>query len=351
MTMSTHVGVSETGGRVRRGAEWLRVPQPALFLRLEIDRDLTVRKEPSFAYPVLTDFFPVGQPIPFEAEFLDDAGTRLSCTALREDCWHCDADCWPKRVRQTIGLPPNARKFRVTHDTDVIYEEDIPDPPKLNVACSYDAQANMIRVTWQATVPSQGQQTEDSPNLWYLVHYHAHGAWRGLAPRTQDTHADIDLKHLSLPATVPIRVLATSGIATGIGECAQEPAGGQQAGEGTLIATHGDPKDEPVPLGDVLRVHAVDEGGRSLPDVDIRWYDEAGRELTRGRDLDVTALGAGEQVVHAIATGSGGHPLVRTFVLHRPQPDAPCHLIASNVPPQRTDSPAHQHDAGEMHDH
>jgi hypothetical protein len=351
MATGTHAGGLETGGRDRRGAEWLRVPQRALFLRLEIDRDLTVRREPSFAYPVLTDFFPVGEPIPFLAEFLDRDGSPLSCRPLREDCWHCDSGCWPKTVRQTVGLPTDARKFRVLHDDDVIYEENIPDPPKVELSCKHDTEMGIIKLTWQASAASQQREGEGDPDLWYLVHYHARGAWRGLGPRTQDTHAELDLRQLSLPVTVPIRVLATSGIATGIAECSLTPTGREPSGEGTIVATTPDPDDGPVPLGNVLRVHAIDEGGRSLSGANVRWYDDAGRELTRGRSLDLTALGAGEHVVHAVATESGGRPLVRTFVFHRRDQRSPCHLIASRVPPRGADPPGHHHEAGEMHDH
>jgi hypothetical protein len=73
--------------------------------------------------------------------------------------------------------------------------------------------------------------------------------------------------------------------------------------------------------------------------------------LSRGRDLDVTDLGPGEHVVHAIATGTGGRPLRRTFFLRREEPKSPCHLVASLVPMPRPDAPVHRHEEGEEHDH
>jgi hypothetical protein len=322
-----------------------------LFLRLEIDEDLTVEKEPSFAYPVLTDFFPTGRPLPFEAEFRDDEGKRLSCTTLRDDCSHCDPGCWPKHVRQTIGFPAGAREFRVVHSGDVIYREAVPDPPKVELKCEYDAAAEAIHLEWQAIAPNQGQEEGEEPDLWYLVHYRSRGAWRGLGPRTQSTE-DVDLKQLSLPVTVPIRVLATSGIATGIAECAQSPPSQRKPpGEGSIVTVGGEPTDESIQLGHVLRVHAIDDGGRSLGGAEIRWYDEAGRELNRGRDLHLNALGAGEHVVHAVAVGTGGRPLMRTFILHRAEPTHHCHLVASHALERRADAPIHRHVEGEMHDH
>jgi hypothetical protein len=334
------------------GPEWIRVLQPALFLRMEIDRDLTVHREPSFAYPVLTDFFPVGQSLPFSGEFADADGIVLSCFTLREDCWHCAPDCWPKRIRQTVSLPPRARVFRVFAGRDVIYEEHIVDPPELQVKCSYGAEAERIQVTWFASVAGpKSPRRQSAPDLWYLVQYHSRGAWRGLGPRTQDTEAQIAIKLMGLPVSVPIRVLATTGIATGINECAVVDDTPFKRPEMGLTAVTPDPTDAPVRLGGRLRVHAIDSGGRSLPDASVRWYDEAGRELERGRDLDVSKLGAGEHVVHAVATGTGERPLFRTFVLHRREPQADCYLAASTDRPLRDDSPVHLHEKGEMHDY
>jgi hypothetical protein len=336
----------------RRGSAWRRVPQPALFLRLEIDRDLTVRREPSFAYPVLTDFFPVGEALPFVAAFLDGDGRSLSCATLRADYWYRDPGCWPKQVRQTLSFPSGARTFQVLADRQVIHEEAIPDPPTLELECGYAADAERIRVKWHAAVPAKhGERRERPATLWYLVQYHSRDAWRGIGPRTQETEAYIEFKHMGLPVSVPIRVLATSGIATGMAECAQEEDKRDTGPEGELVLATPEPQDEPVQVGSLLRVHAIDSGGRSLPQARVRWYDEAGRELTRGRDLDVGALGPGEHVVHAVATGTGGRPLVRTFVLHRQEPHAPCYLVASTALPPRADSPVHRHEQGEMHDH
>lgn len=338
--------VLATAGPGGQGPEWRRVPMPTLFLRLQINRDHTVQREPSFAYPVLTDYFPVGNPLPFQLELLNEKGVSLSCSRLREDCWHCDAFCWPKRVRQAVSYPDGARKLRILHGADTIYEEDIPDPPAVKVDCSYDSQTNRIRIRWSATAPADtsSEGGGEGANLWYLVHYHSRGAWRGLGPRTQQREAWLNVKQLAVPATTPVRVLATSGIATGIAECVPKTKGPAPPPEGRLIDTGGDPSEEgPVPLTHPLRVHAIDDGGRLLVGADIRWYDESGRELARGRDFDVGRLGVGQHVITAVATQTGGRPIGRTFVIGRPEPGGPCQLHAAHDMPRREDSPAHIH--------
>jgi hypothetical protein len=349
MSETTSTSMGALGPRGKRGAEWRRVPMPMLFLRLDIGRDYTVRREPSFAYSVLTDFYPVGDPLSFEVEFLDEDGSSLACSQLREDCWHCDRSCWPKRIRQPVSYPDGARQLRVQHGPDTIYEESIPEPPTVQVRCSYDNKTGRTRIRWTAAAPEtpNDQQAEDGIELWYLVHYRDRGTWRGLGPRTREREAWLDVKMLSLSPTTPIRVLATSGIATGIGECSPETKQPPPPIEGRLVTVNGDPRDgEPMPIPRMLRVHAIDDSGRTLTEADIRWYDESGRELARGRDLDVRRLGPGQHVINAVASQTGGRPIGRTFVIGRAGPGGAPQLHAAYDLQRRADSPAHLHQGG-----
>jgi hypothetical protein len=61
----------------------------------------------------------------------------------------------------------------------------------------------------------------------------------------------------------------------------------------------------------------IDEGGRTVSDPDIRWYDEGGAEIGRGRSLDLGALSEQIAAVRAVALNVGQGRVERTWLTRR----------------------------------
>jgi hypothetical protein len=120
---------------------------------------------------------------------------------------------------------------------------------------------------------------------------------------------------------VEVRVLASSGIATGVGECTLK---GPSTAPPTDIVLSEDPTNTAIGRpGGLIRVGAVDSTGRTVPDAEVRWYAESGAEIGFGRTLDVRGLGEGQHVVRAVLhdLGAGvGESLVAIDV----GPDGTC---------------------------
>ena len=144
--------------------------------------------------------------------------------------------------------------------------------------------------------------------MWYLVQWEDQpGEWRGLAGRTQDTCA-------VLPATLlkkhrqrllRVRVLASSGIATGVQDAEIEIRGNHTASPTPVVEVvdvghHGH-------LGPVLTVSVRHEGAAAVPDAQVLWFTD-GAEIGRGRTFDLRSLPLGQHVLSAVVldSGSGG---------------------------------------------
>jgi len=268
--------------------EWIRRDMMTLHLRLVIDRDRTVTRLASFHYPV-ADPWSSGRPTGFTAEILGEGGRVLSCAPLREACTHCDPGCWPKHIRTSLPFPDGAARLVIREGDEVLTEEDIPAAPDVEVRCRADAAAGEHVVTWKAS--------EDA-DLWYLVQYEEpDGTWRGAAPRTRETEMRIPWRLLGRRRSVRIRVLATSGLATGVGECTVERAEPETGNPGIVVL-------EPVGPATVVTVAVLDGRGSTVSDPEVAWYDEGGREIGRGRSLDVASLPPGAEVVYAVSEGS-----------------------------------------------
>lgn len=180
---------------------------------------------------------------------------------------------------------------------EVVHEEDIPEPPGVEVRCRVDAKTKEHVVSWKPV-----GRIREGEELWYLVHYQERdGSWRGVAPRTADTEIRIPWRLLGRRRSVPVRVLATSGIATGVGECTLEID--EPVRDETTIAVL-----EPTGPSTVVGVGVLDGWGASIPDPDVTWFDEAGREVGRGKTLDVTSLSDGADVVYAVSRSESSRP-------------------------------------------
>ena len=296
-------GRSQSEGR----AEWIPMEIDLLYLGLEIGRDRSVDRRPSFHYA--SDYrWSHGRETDFGVEVIDAAGKVLICHDLHEDCQHCDEDCWPKRIREAVTFPPGAAKLRVLEGDKQLYEEDIPEPPKVQVKCQFVDKAVAFDVQWSATDPQK------KADLWYLVQWQDRdGSWRGHGARTQKTDARIKAVEVGWRNEVPLRVLATSGIATGVGECMLELKFSLQSPPPQVVVTsHPKSAGPEVQAGGTIQVTVLDRLGGSVSDPEIFWYDERGGEVGRGRFFDVRQLPAGQHVLRAVAPdrGSGRHDLV-----------------------------------------
>lgn len=201
-----------------------RQKHQTLFLRFTISRERKVTRDFMFHFSAFPSR-PSGVPTEFSLEFLDKDSKVLSCAPLHQFCLHCQPTCWPKRFRQNAAFPEGARSMVVWEDRHKIYEEVIPEPPQVVVSADLKKVNEVpgIAVRWYASALSESESKEQrTEELIFLVQWHdAKGDWRGAAPRTKERELFIPLSLVQLKTkqdNLRIRVLATSGIATGCGE-------------------------------------------------------------------------------------------------------------------------------------
>ncbi len=282
-------------GPVVRGNRLIK-PTENLYLQLEIARDRKVERRHSFHYPVA---HPVrgSRPTPFTAEILDDKGKPLACAALyhsgtaeRKPCGCLGGNCWPVRVRDMIAFPTGARKLVVWEGEKAIYEEDIPKPPVVSIVGKI-VKPDGVLLQWNAVAEPPAElrsivQWEDRP-----------GIWRGVAPRTSATELMLPARRFA-GRTIAIRVLTSSGIATGMATDAIEfpRAPDRPKPDIALVG----PTDRDIPR--ILTATMSHVPGEPST---LAWFDEKGAELSGGRMLDTAKLPDGESMVRAVALRSG----------------------------------------------
>ena len=154
-------GAGPSGGA---GAHQLPGSRPELLLlALSIARDRTVTRIPSFAF-VMAPTSHGSCESDFTVELLDGEKQVLACAPLSCACENSGGcHCWPKQIRDTIAWPQGARLLRVYEHDQLIYEEEIPDPPKIEIV-SADVDKARVHLTWKALGASKG-------DLWYVVHW------------------------------------------------------------------------------------------------------------------------------------------------------------------------------------
>lgn len=297
--------------------EWIRRPMPTLFLDLRISRDRKVERRPSFhfeALPGSTGFGKSG----FTAEFADEEGNPLGCFPLRNPCQHCNPECWPKTFSERIPFPSGARALRIWEGKDLLYEERIPDPPKIELQGVYHTgKPGTVQVEegfWELRW-SPANSKEDV--LWYLVQWEdGPGVWRGVAPRTSDRSIIIRPAAVGGHRVVRIRVLATSGIATGSAECNLTRESGSSSAPSREIVLP-DLPDKGGPLPRILRGSIIDTLGRGHSGVHLAWFDDVGAEIGRGRTVDLDVLPEGEHAIRVVDLTGGAEAGQATFVVRR----------------------------------
>ena len=212
----------------------------------------------------------------------------------------CDAgcECWPKRVRGNVPWQPNSRRLKIWEGDRLVHEEDIPAPPELKIA-ETQSQADGLLLKWSAVRHAKKDSTEA---LWYIVHWFddEDGVWRGVAPRQQETSMVVP-KTLFVRSMLKVRILGTSGIATGYAEEVITLDDHAPSGATVHLLGHDPHAAGPQRMArPVLHAVAFGPNGRQAPSDSIIWYDSSGAELGRGSHLDVRSLPAGRRVVRAV---------------------------------------------------
>ena len=309
-----------------------RRPIMILFLGLEIARDRTVTRRYSFHYDAPLQGRSDCE-TPFTFEFLDEKRNVIDCGPLHCRCTG-DCRCWPKVTRDALPFPDNARWLLIWEGDEQIYEEKIPDPPKVWIV-SAKAGEDGIELTWDS---------EPGEDLCYMVHWfdRRHGARRGVAPRLKAKSLLIPKRLFTSDPELHVRVYATSGIATGYDDSVlkldnpelQRPQMRLQ-GERTGI-------DGPQQILSVLSLIAADAAGRQLSADYISWYDASGNQLARGSQLDLRSLPVGRHVVRAVARGFGEAIMGKSWLVERSSDGCLLHHVICDPPPKRTHE-EHEH--------
>ncbi len=263
-----------------------------LFLRLMIHRDRKAELHPSFHFPA-----PVpeaaGDPTPFTAVFVDDAGRELGCARLFVECHFCGKDCWPKRIRQSLPLPAGTRRLIVYEGEKIVLSEPFAPPDKPEVTVSRRGNDIMLQIAGE------------DEDVWFLVHYRdRRGAWRGVAPRTNERKIVVPIHLLAGINGLSLRVLATRRLGTSSVDIPVSVPASTAGVEIVQIASH----------PHRLRVAAV-VSGEMVQYPDIAFFDDQGRELGRGVSLDLSTLPPQTTLVRAVALSAGGPPIQRNWVV------------------------------------
>lgn len=300
-----------------------RQKHQTLFLRFSISRERKVTRDFMFHFPAFPSR-PSGVPTEFSLEFLDKESKVLSCVQLHQFCLHCQPTCWPKRFRQNAAYPEGARSIVVWEDRHKIYEEVIPEPPQIVVSADLKIINDVrgIAVRWCASLLSERKE-QRAEELIFLVQWQdAKGGWRGAAPRTKERELFIPLSLFQLKTkqdNLRIRVLATSGIATGCGEV--EIHGLEVSRPKNKLQLYGEHragrKEGGAFVSPLLRVTTLSEDGTVAGGDDIRWFDEQGREIGRGRTLDMRCLPQGQHLVSADALHLGAGAARASWLVER----------------------------------
>lgn len=303
--------------------EWRPLKEEQLFLNLRVHRDRRVELKPAFHLPALTRAVEAIA-TDFVVEFTDAAGEVLSADCLYgpgDPCGCCGggAKLWPKQIVQAVPFSTRARRLAIYERDELIHEQDIPAPPRLHLACTggdEDSPADSLSFRWTAGADSNGG------DLWYLLHWRDRGGtWRGVMPRTRATSAEVPKRLFGRQARVAVRVLATSGIATGMavweGDIYHAPLPPRRRGPILVPQGMEAPGTEPGELPPVLRVTAIDRHGAGIAAPEIVWFSGNGAEIARGRSLDLRLLPPGRQVVRAVLLDSGEGTAVAAFLIER----------------------------------
>jgi hypothetical protein len=308
--------------------EQIRKPAEHLFLRLAINRDRSVDWRTAFHFPTWTQGVS-NTPTKFVVELRDGDGKTLASECLYQDDAGCGCGCggstWPKRFRQAIPYDPSARRLVVLECDKVVFDEAIPDPPKVHLECrdAENRESKVIRCRWHL-----GHEGGQRDTVWYLLQWRDRkGVWRGVAPRTQRTEWDVPKALWGRGSFLAaLRVLASGGIATGFDTCEVKFAWGGEAGpRGPRRVTVGlaEPPakgDATVELPPIVRATVTGPDGATVPG-DVGWFGATGGLYGRGRSLQLSALPHGVHVLRAAVSDTGHGSGEASWLVERTRDD------------------------------
>ena len=283
-----------------------RVKVDRLHLNIEVARDRTVTAHPSFAFAAAARLGGSAEH-GFTVEVLDIEGAVMSCGALVAVCTTCRDGCWPRRLIGEIPLNcKRAASLAVYEGSELIYSAEIAAAPIIR--CDQPTYLNNgdVKLSWHAT--SEGSSDANRAELTYIVQWEdEEGTWRGLAPPSEATSARVPSGLLLGRQHVCVRVLATTGLSTGLCE----------------IEIGGIRSDPPVDVaiieldGLAVRAYAVDHLGRTMPNAKFIWYDDRGAEISRGAELDLRTIPSELRKVRVVALNVPAGKGERRITVHR----------------------------------
>lgn len=305
-------GASESTAMATRRPEtrgcWIPIKQPQLFLRMDIGRDRSVRLHPSFQFdarPRPHD----GEKTDFTIELLDGNDELLRSSCLYADAAGCGCSCrasgWPLRIRHAIAFDARARTLVLYECDKEIERWRIPEAPKVSVHVGgAETRDEELELRWDTSTVS-----DDDPVPWYLVQWRdRRGTWRGAGPRTQKSSMKIPKRLFGDQRAAALRVLASSGIATGIATWegsvrpTEQPPRGRRGPQITISLAGVEARTAGAhEVQGALRATVQSSAGSTAAASGLRWYDARGAEIARGRSFDPAALPAGQHAITAVS--------------------------------------------------
>lgn len=289
-----------------------RIPmaRPHLFTRFTIERDRSVEWTAAFHFP--TGPQPVhGTRTKFVIEQRDGQGRVLLSEYLyenRSSCGCSGGDClWPRKFRQDIPYDPEARTLVILECDKEIFSVAIPEPPNVALTCSHgeDLKSDTVSCKWHT-------EQAKPDGLWYLLQWRdRRGVWRGVAPRTKKTEWRVPKSLWGRDKAGALRVLATSGIATGVSEVSMALARRPNRTNGprqVAIQFQGvDASTTTVELPPTVRVAVTTADGSTSTTSQVSWFDARGGLIGRGRSIALNTLPVGVHTIRAsVANGGDG---------------------------------------------
>ena len=291
--------------------EWIPIKTPQLFLRIDIDYERKVNFHTAFYFNsrprahgnVKTNF---------SVAFLDKNGKviRSSCLYTDNACSCCCGDAAPAspiKIRQAVSFPRNSKTLIISECDKEIYREDIPEEPKVNVNCkgNDDPQSENITLEWNVS------SNDREKGFMFLVQWRdRRGTWRGCAPRTAKNNLEIPKRLFNKQRNVALRVLASSGIATGVGfwegdfDYAPTDKPNNVRVEIQLVGVPSTGGNR-IKIPSLIKAAAIINGNKTDAFPEIVWYNDKGVEIGRGRSFNLNKLPYGETLVKASVLDKG----------------------------------------------
>ena len=254
-----------------------------LFLGLTVAIDGSVNRQPSFCFPARIEA-PDPQQTDYWLEFRDANDVSLAIHPL-----HASDNEWPLRFRVTIPFPESAKAMLVWQGKETIYREAIPDAMSIEASAEYLDKEKMFRVAWS---------NPEATKLWYLVHWQdEEGTWRGISGPTQDASVLVPNSLFENRRELRIRVLASSGIATGSTEIVLARPKDLLPKKSQLLV-HGDQNDEG---NAVLRVAVLTGDGKVNTMPDAIWTNDQNQQIGRGPTFQLKNVNGGKMAINVSA--------------------------------------------------